>query len=356
MYVYGLIMLRSIQILVFILFCLPSAIGSSLYDSLSSRRVVEFDRGIYLAPLVKYRYPSVNLRGQDALHQSISYRPNNRYIAGFRGMAFGINFEVSKSIGQGDRVTSRFGETDASDLLVNVMTPRLFGDIQWLNYRGVYLRRSWEDYKRNDALPVRPDINILIRTVSATWILKPDAFSMRSAYSFRERQTESGGSPLLRVTLNRFLMTGDSALVGSRDITYFPDMNQVNGMVVHVLGFAPGYGYNYIWRYFFISGSAVAGPANYWIREDRISGGSTYDMRIDWIANIGLAIGYNGNRFFGGLSYRVQGFSNRIDKTRFNSNQNVIQFMAGYRFVERGLFTRRVQQSSWWPRRSWFVK
>lgn len=349
-------MVRPILIPALLLCGLLSASGTAVNDSLTGHRVADFERGLYLAPLIKYRYPSVNLRGQDALHQGISYRPNNRYIGGIRVMAFGINFEVSRSIGQGDRITSRFGETDASDLLVNVMTRRWFGDIQWLNYKGVYLRRSWEDYKRTQVLPLRPDISILIRTVSATWIMKPDVFSMRSAYSFRERQTESGGSPLMRITLNRFLMTGDSALVSSRDISYFPDMNQVNGMIVHVLGFAPGYGYNYIWRDFFVCGSAVAGPANYWIREDRLSGGSTYDMRINWIANVGLAVGYNGNRFFGGLSYRVQGFSNRIDETRFNSNQNVIQFMAGYRFIERGLFTQRVQNASWWPRRSWFVK
>ena len=342
-------MSRPILILILLIYGLLSVQGASVYDSLRGFRVREFERGLYLAPLVKSRYPSVNFRGQDPLHQGIAYRPNNRYIAGIRGMAFGVNFEVSKSIGHSDRVASRFGETDASDLLVNVMTRRWFGDLQWLNYKGVYLRRSWEDYRRTDILPLRPDISILVRTVSTTWILNPSAFSMRSAYSFREQQTESGGSPLLRITLNRFLMTGDSALVGRTDISYFTDMSQVNGMVIHVLGLAPGYGYNYIWRDFFLSGSAVAGPANYWTRKDRISGGSTYDMRINWIANIGMAAGYNGNRYFGGVSFRVQGFSSRLDESRLISRQNVIQVMAGYRFSERGFFTKRIQHAPWWP-------
>jgi len=318
-------------------------------DSIRTRKIRNVERGIYIAPQVKYRYPSINFTGQDPTHRRLTYRPNNKYIGGFRLMAFGATVEVSASLTPGDRSVSRYGKTNVSDFTINAMRRHWFGDIQWLNYEGTFLRRSWETYPRNVTLPLRPDMDIRMRSLSLAWVLKSETFSMRSAYLFSERQLHSGGSPVIRAGLSRFSITGQGTLVDNSDLDWFPDLNTVNAVTNYALGIAPGYGYNFVRKDFFLSSIFVAGPAQNWIRYDLETGGSRYDIQLNLLSSLMISAGYNGPRFFGGISYRSQGFAVKLDETKLSANQNLFLMMAGYRFHEYGVFRHKLKDQSWWP-------
>lgn len=319
-----------------------SAAGDSI-------KVRSLERGTYLAPQLKYRYPSINFYGTDPDHRKLVYRPNNKYISGVRVLALGIMFEVSASLTPGDRTVSRFGKTNASDFTINAMKPRWFGDFQWVNYEGTYLRRSWEDYPRDQPLPLRSDMSIRMRSLSVTWIFRPGSFSMRSAYLFSERQILSGGSPLLRAGLTRFLISDPGTLIGEQDAEWFPDLADVNGITTHALGIAPGYGYTLVTRDFFLNGTFLAGPAQYWNRYDFSVGTPRYDIQVNWLTSLTISLGYNGARFFGGTSFRSQGFAVRLPQSRLTANQNLVIVMAGYRFEDRGILKQRINKQKWWP-------
>jgi len=320
--------------LLILFFLLISAVQAfSTSDSTRRLNIEAFNSSLAIAPLLKYRYPSLEINGPDPEHRRIVYRPNNSYNAGARLFAFGFTIEASAAISPGSRSIGRYGETDASELTINTMGKRWFGDLHWVNYKGLFLRKSWESYSAAPALPLRPDLSLLSRTGSVTFLFNPNRFSMRSPYLFSERQLYSAGSPLLRVAFNRFSFSGSGTMLNPEDLPYFEELDKVAGTSFFMIGLAPGYSYNYIWRDFFVNGTLTAGPAQYWIRNQQISGGTTYDIQINFVTSIGLAAGYNGRKFFGGLSYRSQGFRLKLSETTMNGDQNVLVLMGGIRFL-----------------------
>lgn len=339
---------RSIRFFCYLSLILPAAAFCAT-DSTKANRVLPVERGLYIAPLLKYRYPSIIFSGQDPAHRRLVYRPNNKFISGVRVMAFGVMAEFSAGLIPGDRSIERYGKTNASDLAINAMTRHWYGDFQWLNYEGTFFRRSWEDYARDQPLPLRSDMDIRMRSLSLTWVFRPDYFSMRSAYLFSERQVESGGSPLLRAGLTRFLVHGSGTIINSEDMEWFPDLEDVNEVTTHALGLAPGYGYTYVHRDFFINGTLLAGPAQYWIRYDLNQDGPRYDIQLNWLTSLTFSVGYNGPVFFGGISFRSQSFAVRMPESRLIANQALINTMVGYRFQEKGIFKKRLRNLPWWP-------
>ena len=303
-------------------------------DSIRRHNIEAFNSSLAVAPLLKYRYPSLEINGPDPDHSRLAYRPNNSYNAGARLFAFGFTIEASAAIKPGSRSIERYGETAASEFTINTMGKRWFGDIHWVNYKGLFLRKSWENYSDVPTLPLRPDLSLLSRTGSVTFLFNPNKFSMRSPYVFSERQLLSAGSPLLRIAFNRFSFSGTGTILNQEDLQYFKEFNEVSGTSFFMMGIAPGYSYNYVWRDFFVNGTFTAGPAQYWIRYNQITSGTQYDIQINFVTSLGLAAGYNGKKFFGGLSYRSQGFRLKLSETSMNGNQNVLVLMGGMRFLK----------------------
>lgn len=323
-----------IQLLTFLLIHSGSILALSSTDSTRRLNIESLNSSLAVAPLVKYRYPSLEINGPDPDHRRLVYRPNNSYNAGARLFAFGLTVEASAAIKSGSRSVERYGKTEASEFTINSMGKRWFGDIHWVNYKGLFLRKSWENYSNILALPVRPDLTLFSRTGSVTFLFNPNRFSMRSPYIFSERQLYSAGSPLLRIAFNRFSFSGNGNMLNQEDLLYFEELNKVNKTSFFMIGLAPGYSYNYIWRDFFVNGTLTAGPAQYWIRYQQIGGGTKYDIQINFVTSIGLAAGYNGKKFFGGLSYRSQGFRLKLSEISMIGDQNVLILMGGMRFLK----------------------
>jgi hypothetical protein len=305
--------------------------------------IESLDRKINVGPILRHRYPIYNISGPDAAHKKLTFRPNNSATAGLRAYIFGVAMETTFSLGKGTNSVSRYGESHSSDLVVNGVGKRWYGDIQWLNYEGLYLKRSWEKYSADAVLPSRSDMSVRTRSLSFTWILRPDRFSLRSAYLFTERQIKSSGSPLLRINLSTNKFDADNPLISGADVDYFPDLNQVNGIHFTSLGIGVGYSYTYVpKRNFFLNGAFVAGPAHYWSRYLNPGTARTYDVQFNLTSYFGFSAGYNGDRFYGGFTYRGQTFSLKNNTSGISGNQNSFAIHGGMRLRETGFLKKRL--------------
>lgn len=314
-------------------------------DSVRNAYIKPFRNGLIAGPVVKYRYPGIEFSGPDKDFRRIVFRPNSNLTAGIRVNIFGLNVEIGKSVSNGFLNKDRYGTSKASDLTMNAFGRKWFGDLQWLRYRGLYYRQSWADYA-GLKVPSRDDLSIRNRSLSFTWIFDAERFTYRGAYLFRERQQRSAGSPLFRVTLNTIGFEGSNSLIDDLDAVHFPSMAKVSGVHFTAFGIAPGYSYTWVYKDFFANGTLLAGAAHYWARYEISGKPDRFDIQFNFISTLGLAAGYNGDRYFAGFNYRGQGFRVNQERVRINGSQNSFVITAGMRFREKGVMKKRLNDLS----------
>lgn len=165
---------------------------------------------------------------------------------------------------------------------------------------------------------------------------------MRSAYTFTERQTKSQGSFLLSYILSSFNLHADSALISTNKWQTFGSGSDSRDLRFTSLGIGPGYSYNFVYKSFFINLTLIVGPAHYWISYTQQAGPVKNDIRISTFTAARAGLGYNGNRFFGGVGISAQARDVKFEEINFKNSIQTFRFMIGYRFKEFGILKKRV--------------
>src|SRR5258706_150166 len=102
---------------------------------------------------------------------------------------------------------------------------------------------------------------------------------------------------------------------------------------------APGYAYTLVFKNLFLNSSLSIGPANHWVHyeaffsKDLITLNSFVDFR--------LAVGYNSDRFFSGISFITQARNIKLEQVQFTSANSIFKVVVGYRFREFGILKKR---------------
>ena len=313
--------------------------GAAIPDSVRSNYVSRFERDFNFGPFINYRLPTISMKSGEG--DRVAFRTNNNYIAGLRMHVFGLQVQVATALEPGTNSLSRYGKTSASEFMFNYMSHKWFGNINLFRYQGLWFKHSGEDYK-NKPFPSRSDVVLTNRSASVTHLFNPKRFSMRAPYGFTEHQLNSGGSFLVQLNINEISFTGESELIENEFATRYPDLEKIKGISFTGIGIAPGYSYNYVYKDFFLNGTFTAGPSHYWIQHKAIDSPATYDIQFNFVTDLWLAAGYNGERFFAGLTWRSNGFQLKKDGTRILGNQNSFSLTAGFRLHEEGVFKKRI--------------
>jgi hypothetical protein len=170
-----------------------------------------------------------------------------------------------------------------------------------------------------------------------------EKFSLKASYNYSERQLKSAGSFIVTGTLNTFQLQADSAVlptVYSASNTSSPTFRQFRYTTLSV---APGYTYTLIYKSFFLNSVFSLGPAHYWLMDTGKDGNARYDISINTFADVRVALGYNGDRIFGGMSFITQSRNIRFDEVRFVNGSYTFKLMVGYRFREVGILKKRAK-------------
>jgi hypothetical protein len=311
-------------------------------DSVRSMYIQSFPDHFFVWPVIKQRkldFEITDLKGDD---YTLGYKSNKPFSFGIGMYLFELGFELAFAVPLDEQSKEIYGESDARDIQLNILGKKWGIDAYFQQYDGFYIEDPGMKVPANTPYPQRADIQTQNLGVTLNYIFNSNKFSFRSAYNFAERQLRSAGSFVLFGSLNSFKVAGDSALVG-------PDYESIygNGSMIYrtrttVLGVAPGYAYNLIYKGFFLNGTLAVGPAQNWIAYAAEDGPEKHHSRLNGFVALRIAIGFNGDRVFGGLTFTNEGRTAKFENLEVTSTNSAFKMLIGYRFRETGILKKRV--------------
>jgi hypothetical protein len=310
-------------------------------DSVRRYYIKTFPDDFFIYPVLKQRGLNFELSKPDRT-SLLTYKPNNTFSLGVGAYIFELGIELAFAIPLKEKSLERFGQSRARDLQLNVLTKRWGVDAFYQRYGGFYIVDNENLPLANERFPQRSDIGT--NNFGFTWhyVFNHQKFSFRSAYNYSERQLYSKGSFLLFSALSTFRVAGDSSIVTTNRQMEFGSNVDFTRLRYTTFSLAPGYTFNLTYNNFFLNTTLALGPAQHWINYDLESGPTRrYDIAINTFFGARVAIGYNGYRMFGGVSFISQGSTVKFDDANFSNNNNSFKVLVGYRFSEVGILKKR---------------
>ena len=273
---------------------------------------------------------------------SLAFNTNKPYSLGIGMYVFELGVEIAFAVPLNEQSIAIYGESDTRDFQINTYGRRWGAEAFYQKYKGFYIDDLTTDIPANTPYPQRPDIRTSNIGVTGNYVLNSKKFSFRSAYNFAERQLRSAGTFVVFTSLTGFKTSGDTALVGSQYDDRFHEDARIRQITINSLGVAPGYAYNLIYKGAFLNGTLAIGPAHNWVSFTRDDGTSDRNTKVDAFVTARISIGYNGDRFFGGLIFVSQGKTAKFEEMMLNSSNTSVKILFGYRIKEFGFLKKRV--------------
>lgn len=312
------------------------------YDSLRSIYIKSYHDHFFLWPVLKQRRLDFELEDLPERRKSLTYHSNKPYAFGLGMYLFELGVELTFDVPLDEKSKEIYGESDARDIQLNIFTKKWGLDLYSQKYSGFYIEDAAVKARANTPYPQRPDIVTRNVGLTGNYIFNNKKFSFRSAYNFAERQLRSAGSFVLFASISGFKARGDSAILGdaySADFGVDSEIRQIKSTTFSV---APGYSYSFIHKGFFINATLALGPSHNWLSYEAEDGSTKNDIEFTPFFVARIALGYNGDHFFSGLSFVSQGSNAKFDSVQLSSSSGMFKILLGYRFREFGILKKRI--------------
>ncbi len=316
------------------------------YDSTRKLYIKEFHDRFYIKPILTGRIFQLEFKDENKEAADITYLPSSSAYLGFGLYFFDLNFELSFKLPQNEEETpSRiFGETRSFDFQTNIYAKKWGADVSFQRYRGMYLDKPEQHFsgrQPDDPYPIRDDLSLRYFQMNAFYVFNHSKFSFRSPYIQSEQQLKNAGSVITSVFVSNFEFNSDSTLIPESARPFYPENETLQRGRVTTLAILPGYTHTFTKKKFYANASLAIGPGHLWLRYNE-GDRDKEDIRIRGVVNARIALGYNGDWFFGGLTGVTQIVSARIDNLQANSNSGNIKFFVGARFLEEGFLKKNL--------------
>lgn len=317
------------------------SIHAQHHDSLRNQYVKRYPDHSFIYPLIKQRSSSFSVQRRNLDREAITFRPNHSVSMGLGLYVFDVGVELSFNVPMDERSSAQFGTSDVRDLSGLIVGNNWGLDFFTQKYKGFYVAGLARIFPNDNGVAVRSDISLRSTGVNGFYIFNKQKFSLRSAYNFAERQFRSGGSWALSGTLNTSSFESDTVVLTSRLRGQVGLEKTYGDLTFTTFSLAPGYTYNFIYKNWFLNFSLAIGPAHHWIYYVDEIGRPRYDIIINSFIDNRVALGYNSDRWFGGIS-----FVNLVRQVKFSEFQVTTsatntKLLIGYRIPEKGIFKKR---------------
>ncbi len=325
--------------MIFVLSLFHSLALAQSPQSIRSQYIKDFPDDFFVWPLVKQRSTSFDIALQGDRSKKLTYRPNNAYGLGFGIYAFGIGAEITFAIQPKQSSQDIYGHSAARDLQLNLISKRWGMDVFTQHYAGFYLNDPSKSVPAGTPYPQRPDISTWNTGLNGIYVFNKNKYSLKAAYNFSEKQLKSGGSFLLTGTLNTFSLRADSSVYGPSYESVFGVNADFQKLDYTTLSIAPGYGHTLVLKNFFLNGSLSVGPANHWVSYQS-HGTDRSSITLNSFIDFRVALGYNGDKFFSGITFISQARNMKFEQVEFTSSNSTFKLLFGYRFREKGILKK----------------
>lgn len=316
-------------------------VTGSPIDSVRNQFIKRYPDHWFIWPLIRQRALSFAVEKRNAGGEAVQFEPNSTVSMGIGLYLFEVGAELSLSVPLDEKSRSRYGSSDVRDLQGHLIGNNWSLDGFAQRYSSFYLSNPLVVIRDNQPYPIRPDFELRNFGASGIYAFNRRKFSLRSAYNFAERQLKSGGSVMLAGTLNSVQLGSDSTVLSETSQSRLKINNSFSHLRYTTLSAAPGYSYNLIYKNWFINLTLSVGPAHHWVYFEDENGRAHYDIVINSFVDSRLALGYNSDRWFGGLSFVNQAREVRFDQFQFTTTTTSFKMLIGYRILEKGILKKR---------------
>lgn len=319
-----------------------NASGRNASQGDRSQYIVSYPDHFFVWPVLKQRKLDFELKNQAGNKQTLQYNSNKPYSLGVGMYLFELGFEIAFAVPLDEQSKRIFGESKSRDVQLNILGKKWGADLFYQRYSGFYVDDPENPVPAGTPYLQRPDIVTRNTGVTVNRIFNSNRFSFRSAYNFAERQLTSAGSVIVFATFDNQMTRGDSAIIGKQFADEFAESALINHIRSSNLGVAPGYSYSLIFKGFFINGTLAIGPGHNWMKYELEDGTEVSKLRFSALVAARISLGYNGDKFFGGLTFMNQGRNSRFGDVQFSNTQSAFKILFGFRFRESGILKKRV--------------
>ena len=263
---------------------------------------------------------------------SARYRPDRKINLGF-GMAYKwFAFDLTFNFGIGE--DSNFENSRYLDLSGTIFSSKQFVSASYQYYFGYQMNKftgiSSEEFPES---PIRDDIRSTFFGLQYFFAFNYDKFSLKAPFIHNEVQKKSAGSFLLGAGIGLYSLGADSTIIPSEFYNDFNEKLYLTDLNANIVTLSYGYIYTFIWKkHFYATLSLIPGlGVNF--------GDYKTDFRELYKTHMFLgfktmnSIGYNSDRFFGGIQITGDLFNTRIDKgLNVYTGHGKSKLFIGYRF------------------------
>ncbi len=319
-----------------------TAFQKTNYDSLREIYIKSYPDHFFLWPVLKQRSQGFEMKSLADPKNKLNYKSNKPYGLGMGMYLFDVALEITVAVPLAEKSKSIYGESTARDLQINAIGKKWGVDAYFQRYKGFYIVDPKTKVLPNQPYPQRADIQTRNIGLTGNYVFNNKKFSFRSAYTYAERQLRSNGSFILFGSLSGFKVFGDSAIIDDKHAANFGSNSNIRKIKTTTLGVAPGYAYNLIYKGFFLNATLAIGPAHNWLFSQTEDGATKNDIKFSTFLAARIGLGYNGDNFFGGLSFVNQGRTAKFETLQFSSTNSTFKILIGYRFREFGVLKKRL--------------
>lgn len=310
-------------------------------DTLRDRYVKRYPDHLFVYPLVKQRSSSFTIQRRNIDQQALTFQPNLSVSLGLGLYVFDVGVELAYNVPIDERSTAQYGTSDVRDLSGLIVGNNWGLDFFTQKYEGFYVAGLPRVSLLDNGVAVRSDITLRSSGVNGFYVFNKRSFSLRSAYNFAERQYTSGGSWVLAGTFNTSNFDSDSVVLTKRLRANAGIGKTFGDLTFTTFSLAPGYTYNLIFKNWFLNISLAWGPAHHWIFYVDETGRPRYDIIINTFIDNRIALGYNSDRWFGGVSFVNLMRQVKFSEFQVTTNATNFKLLVGYRIPEKGILKKR---------------
>ncbi|MDR1055250.1 MAG: DUF4421 domain-containing protein [Prevotellaceae bacterium] len=243
-----------------------------------------------------------------------SYIPNT---ASEVGVGIAWNWLAVSAKLYGFQPNSKYGKTTSFDFQSHLFFSKIQLSLSLQNYKGFYT----EDENDNNAIIIRPDLQVKQYYLFSQYLFNHKKFSYMSAFSYDEQQLKSAGSLKAGIGVYYSSVSCDSSLILGAE-------NRGGRKVIEDLQIGPNLGYVHtfvFWRRcFFTSAISVSLGISVKNNNDIVKLFPVFYPRI--------AFGYNGNNWTVGISAHFsRSYISKIGDMRTSINSGIVQLTFTYR-------------------------
>lgn len=267
--------------------------------------------------------------------KTVKLNPNFAQLLGLRvgygeWFSFGYGFKLPQAKNDLRKGDTRYDDWRFSFAFRHFLLSFIYQEFQGFYYADSRsVNPAWtpgQDYEQSPNLKLRHD------AINLTYIWSPDDFSLSAALDQSVRQTKSGGSLLLGFAASQTDFRNDGPIIPSAIRDQFGEDQNIQSGRFQVFTVKAGYGYSLVFfeNWFTSVAAQIGGGQQRRVYKDASS--ERHGWHTAAKMDVLLSTGYNGDRYFSGVT--ITGDSTTYQTTSIRLTSNIIsgKIFVGGRF------------------------